>query len=79
MRRWVAVIALCVGVLLVYGATSVARPAAVSTQPHECNVPRAFGTFKAVSAESWLLFEDEGGTLRALDYGCHIQRVISRQ
>jgi hypothetical protein len=78
MRTWAVVIALCVGVLLGYGVTSGAKPAAVSTQPHECKVAKALGAFKAVSSESWLLFEDEGGTLRAVDYGCHVQRVISR-
>ena len=25
------------------------------------------------------LFEDEAGTLRALDYGCRVQRVFKRQ
>jgi hypothetical protein len=35
--------------------------------------------FKAVTSESWLLFEDKDGTLRAVDYGCHLQRVINRR
>jgi hypothetical protein len=39
----------------------------------------SLGTFKAVTAESWLLFEDETGTLRAVDYGCRVQRVFNRQ
>jgi len=79
MRRKVVVIALCVGVLLGYGAVSRAKPVGISAQPHDCNVSTAFGTFRAVTAESWLLFEDEGGTLRAVDLSCHLQRVISRQ
>jgi hypothetical protein len=79
MRRKGVAIALCVGVLLGFGVTSRARLAAVSAQPHTCNISRALGTFRAVTAESWLLFEDENGTLRAVDYGCQVQRVISRQ
>ena len=47
--------------------------------PHDCDISRSFGTFKAVTAESWLLFEDETGTLRAVDYGCRVQRVYNRQ
>ena len=79
MRRMGVAIALCVGVLLVSGVTYGARPAAVNAQPHDCNISRSFGTFKAVTAESWLLFEDETGTLRAVDYGCRVQRVFNRQ
>jgi len=78
MRRMGVAVALCVGVLLVSGATFVAR-ATVNAQQTDCNISRSFGTFKAVTAESWLLFEDAGGTLRAVDYGCHVQRVINRQ
>ena len=44
-----------------------------------CNISKSFGTLKAVTAESWLLFEDETGTLRAVDYGCRVERVINRQ
>ena len=65
MRRMGVAIALGVGVLLA-GVTFVARPSSVSAQPHDCNISRSFGTFKAVTAESWLLFEDETGTLRAV-------------
>jgi len=79
MRRMGVAIALCVGVLLVSGVTFAARRDSVNAQPHDCNIPRSFGTFKAVTAESWLLFEDETGTLRAVDYGCRVQRVINRQ
>ena len=78
MRRMGVAIALGVGVLLA-GVTFVARPSSVSAQPHDCNISRSFGTFKAVTAESWLLFEDETGTLRAVDYGCRVQRVFTRQ
>jgi hypothetical protein len=77
MGRTSVAIALGVGVLLAAGVTSGARPAAA--QPHSCNVSKALGTFRAVTAESWLLFEDETGTLRAVDYGCQVQRVIVRQ
>jgi hypothetical protein len=79
MRRMGVAIALCVGVLFVSGVTFAARPASVNAQPHDCNISRSFGTFRAVTAESWLLFEDESGTLRAIDYGCRVQRVIDRQ
>ena len=75
MRRKVVVVALCVGVFLGYGFVS----RAMGAQPRDCNVSKAFGTFRVVTAESWLLFEDEGGTLRAVDFSCHLQRVISRQ
>ena len=78
MRRMGVAIALCVGVLLA-GVTFAARSNSVSAQPHDCNISRSFGTFKAVTAESWLLFEDETGTLRAVDYGCRVRRVIKRQ
>jgi len=78
MRRMGVAIALCVGVLWV-GVTFAARPGSVNAQPHDCNISRSFGTFKAVTAESWLLFEDATGTLRAVDYGCRVQRVINRQ
>jgi hypothetical protein len=50
-----------------------------TANPDDCNISKSFGTFKAVTAESWLLFEDETGTLRAVDYGCRVQRVIKRQ
>ena len=79
MRRMGVAIALCVGVLLVSGVTFAARPASVNAEPHDCNISRSFGTFKAVTTESWLLFEDETGTLRAVDYGCRVQRVYNRQ
>ena len=79
MRRMGVAIPLCVGVLLVSGVTFAAKPNSVNAQPHDCNISRSFGTFKAVTAESWLLFEDETGTLRAVDYGCGVQRVFKRQ
>jgi hypothetical protein len=80
MRRMGVAIALCVGVLLLSGVTFAARPNSVNAPPHgDCNISRSFGTSKAVTAESWLLFEDETGTLRAVDYGCRVQRVINRQ
>src|SRR5258705_7407121 len=79
MRRMGVAIPLCVGVLLVSGVTFAARPNPVNAQPHDCNISRSFGTFKAVTAESWLLFEDEIGILRAVDYGCRVQRVFNRQ
>jgi len=79
MRRMGVAIALCVGVLLASGVTFAARPPSVNAQPHDCNISRSFGTFKAVTDESWLLFEDETGTLRAVDYGCRVQRVFNRQ
>jgi hypothetical protein len=77
MRRMAVAIALCVGVLVVSGVTFAAK--SVNAQPRDCNIAKSFGTFKAVTAESWLLFEDETGTLRAVDYGCRVQRVINRQ
>ena len=79
MRRKSIVIALCAAVLLTCGVTIGARSARVNAQPQNCNVSKAFGTFRAVTAESWLLFEDEKGTLRAVDYACHVQRAINRQ
>jgi hypothetical protein len=79
MRRKGIVIALCAAVLLGFGVASATNAAAVSTRPYDCNVSKTFGTFKAVTAESWLLFEDEAGTLRAVDYACKVQRVINRQ
>jgi len=77
MSSMAVAIPLCVGVLLVSGVTFAAK--SVNAQPRDCNVSKSFGTFKAVTAESWLLFEDETGTLRAVDYGCRVQRVINRQ
>ena len=79
MRTISIAIALCVGVLMVSGVTIGARPAPVNANPGDCNISKSLGTFKAVTAESWLLFEDETGTLRAVDYGCRVQRVIKRQ
>jgi hypothetical protein len=80
VRTMSVAIALCAGVLLVMGVTSGASPAAsVQVQPRDCSVPKSFGTFKAVTPESWLLFEDEAGTLRTVDYGCRLQRVFTRQ
>jgi hypothetical protein len=79
MRTIVIAVALCVAVLLGSSVMSGARPASVNAQPHDCNISTSFGTFKAVTAESWLLFEDGTGTLRAVDYGCHLQRVFNRQ
>ena len=77
MRTIGIAIALCVGALVVSGVTTGARPASV--HPDDCTISKSFGTFKAVTAESWLLFEDETGTLRAVDYGCRVQRVFKRQ
>ena len=79
MRTIGIAVALCVGALMVSSVTTRARPAPVNASPVDCNISKAFGTFKAVTAESWLLFEDETGTLRAVDYGCRVQRVIKRQ
>jgi hypothetical protein len=79
MRTRGIALASCVGVLLGYVVASGVRPAPVNAQPIDCGVSKAFGTFRAVSAESWLIFEDEKGTLRAVDYGCKVQRVFSRQ
>jgi hypothetical protein len=78
MRMRVA-IAVGVGVLFLSGVMPGARTASVSAEPHDCNISKSFGTFKAVTAESWLVFEDETGTLRAIDYGCRVQRVFNRQ
>jgi len=79
MRTIAITIALCVGALVVSGATTGARLASVNANPDDCNISKSFGTFRAVTAESWLLFEDETGTLRAVDYGCRVQRVFNRQ
>jgi hypothetical protein len=79
MRTIGIAIALCVGILMVFGVTTRARPASVNASSEDCNISKSFGTFKAVAAESWLLFEDETGTLRAVDYGCRVQRVFKRQ
>jgi hypothetical protein len=78
MRTKRLIVALGAGVLLIYAVTS-GGGASVSAQPHDCNVSKVFGAFRTVTAESWLLFEDEGGTLRAVDYGCHVQRVFNRK
>jgi hypothetical protein len=75
----IAIVALCAGVLLVCRVTLGARPDSVDAQQHDCSISKSFGTFKAVTSESWLIFEDENGTLRAVDYGCRVQRVFSRQ
>ena len=79
MRKMGVAVALCVGGLLVCGVTFASGPATVNAQQRDCTISRSFGTFKAVTAESWLLFEDQSGTLRAVDYGCRVQRVINRQ
>jgi hypothetical protein len=79
MRRTVIAIALGVAVLFLSGVMPGTRTASVSAEPHDCNISKSFGTFKAVTAESWLVFEDEIGTLRAVDYGCRVQRVFNRQ
>ena len=67
------------GALMVSAVTTGARPASVKATSNDCNISKSVGTFKAVTAESWLLFEDETGTLRAVDYGCRVQRVFKRQ
>ena len=81
MRTIGIAIALCVGALMASGVTTGARPApaSVNADPDDCNISKSFGTFKAATAESWLLFEDETGTLRAVDYGCRVKRVFKRQ
>ena len=58
-----------------YAVTS-ARAVPIGDQSHGCDVSKAFGMFKAVTSESWLL-EDNDGTLRG-DYGC-IYNVINRR
>jgi hypothetical protein len=78
MRTMSVAVAFGVVVLLVSSVISGFMPASVNAQ-HDCNISNSFGTFKAVTAESWLLFEDETGTLRAVDYGCHLQRVFNRR
>lgn len=77
MRTGVA-ISLFIGILSGYAVTS-ARAVPIGEQSHNCDVSKAFGMFRAVTSESWLLFEDKDGTLRAVDYGCHLQRVINRR
>ena len=77
MRTGVA-ISLCIGILSGFAVAS-ARAVPIGDQSHGCDVSKAFGMFRAVTSESWLLFEDKDGTLRAVDYGCHLQRVITRQ
>ena len=77
MRTAVA-IALCLGILSGYAVIS-ARAVPIGDQSHACDVSKAFGMFRAVTSESWLVFEDKDGTLRAVDYGCHLQRVINRR
>ena len=67
------------GALMVSAVTTGARPASVNATSNDCNISKSVGTFKAVTAESWLLFEDETGTLRAVDYACRVQRVFKRQ
>jgi hypothetical protein len=79
MRTIGLAMALCVGALMLSGVSTGARPVSLNASPDDCNISKSFGTFKAVTAESWLLFEDETGTLRAVDYGCRVQRVIKRQ
>ena len=79
MRTIGIAIALCVGALIVSSVTIGARRAPVNANPVDCSISKSFGTFKAVTAESWLLFEDETGTLRAVDYGCRVKRLIKRQ
>ena len=79
MRTIGIAIALCVGALIVSSVTIGARPAPVNANPVDCTIAKSFGTLKAVTAESWLLFEDETGTLRAVDYGCSVKRLIKRQ
>ena len=78
MRRMSIAITFCVGVLLLSGITS-GQPRLRERAANDCNISKSFGRFKAVTSESWLLFEDETGTLRAVDYGCHLQRVFNRQ
>jgi hypothetical protein len=77
MRTGVAIL-LFIGILSGYAVTS-ARAVPIGEQSHDCDVSKAFGMFRAVTSESWLLFEDKDGTLRAVDYGCHLQRVINRR
>lgn len=79
MRTIGIAVAVCVGALMVSGITTGAGPASVNANPDDCTISKSFGPFKAVTAESWLLFEDETGTLRAVDYGCRVQRVFKRQ
>jgi hypothetical protein len=77
MRTGVA-ISLVIGILSGYAVTS-AKAVPIGDQSHDCDVSKAFGIFRAVTSESWLLFEDKDSTLRAVDYGCHLQRVITRR
>ena len=58
MRTIGIAIALCVGALMVSSVTTGARPVSVNAKGDDCNISKSFGTFKAVTAESWLLFED---------------------
>lgn len=79
MRKTSVFIAVGVGIALGTGVVAGTRVAAVSAAPRDCSVAKSLGTFRAVTSESWLLFEDETGTLRAVDYSCQVQRVISRR
>ena len=40
-----------IAILLVFGVTTGARPAAVNANPDDCNISKSFGTFKAVTAD----------------------------
>lgn len=58
-------------------------PLAARTQPPatvitSCDVPLSYGPVKVAWGE-WLLFEDDGGVLRAVDGNCAVRQTIRRQ
>ena len=54
-----------------------AQQANVFASPARCSVTLAFGPLRGMW-DSWLVFEDGKGTLRAIDDRCRVRQVIDR-
>ena len=54
-----------------------AQQAAAFAPPSRCSVTLAYGPLRGMW-ESWLVFEDGKGTLRAIDDRCRVRQVIDR-
>jgi len=79
MRKPHTLVVLGAGVVLGLGLTLGSRLANADAGGTSCSVSKTAGSLRAVTSEGWLVFEDDQGTVRVVDSGCKVKRIIGRQ
>ena len=67
------------GVVLGLGLAAGGELVSAESREDSCSVSRSAGSLRAVTAEGWLVFEDEQGAVRMVDSRCKVKRVIDRR